>query len=321
MTQTEQHLSDALRDLVAAQPFEPDRAAIVHRGLRLRRRAKVVRGLVGAGVVAVVTAVTVGVVGLSGSTAAPQHVAATPPAHAKTGAKPVAQSPSQQLVGLADYIVANAPQQTGDATLSLGVQSYSSGLVVPRADLFADNGKYYYARTRSGLPAQVKGDHTEGNGVFAREVAAAIYAVNGDLGVARQKMTDAPLDPGTQRRVPVDWNSPAEQSFIDNWVWGDSMDALTVGAGNPQVRAGVLRLLSTVREVTVTHTTTDGQATLTLTVVPPALPGNQTETLVINAGTGIPIKMVGGQVGQAPDRTITYQISRVTLADIAAGKF
>ena len=194
----------------------------------------------------------------------------------------------------------------------LGMQSYSDGQNIPRADLFADNGTYYFAHTRSGLPAEVKNNHTQGNGVFAREVAAAEYAVTGDLTAARQKMADAPLDPGTKAKA----NGP-----VDNYVWENSMDALEVGAGNPQVRAGVLRLLSTLHEVTVTHTTTDGTATLTLTATGAAEPSGQQESLSIRADTGVPVKFQGGAVGGAPDRWITYQVSRVTLADVAAGTF
>jgi hypothetical protein len=83
----------------------------------------------------------------------------------------------------------------------------------------------------------------------------------------------------------------------------------------------VLRLLSTVPEVTVTNTTTGSQPALTLTAGAPAFPANYQEALTINAQTGIPIAFVGGAPGQTPDVTITFQVSRVTLSDIAAGKF
>jgi hypothetical protein len=48
-------------------------------------------------------------------------------------------------------------------------------------------------------------------------------------------------------------------------IWYNSINALTEGAGNPQVREGVLRVLSTIAEVTVANATTGGQPTLTLT--------------------------------------------------------
>ena len=55
--------------------------------------------------------------------------------------------------------------------------------------------------------------------------------------------------------------------------WDNSIDALTWGAANPQIRAGVLRLLSTLPEVTVAKSTTGGQPTLTLTAGPALFDG------------------------------------------------
>jgi hypothetical protein len=84
--------------------------------------------------------------------------------------------------------------------------------------------------------------------------------------------------------------------------------------------SGLLRILSTLPEVTVTSTTTGGQATLTLRAGAPAMPGSYQEALVIGAKTGIPVTFTGGVPGHAPDVTVTYQVTGVTLADIAAGK-
>jgi hypothetical protein len=50
------------------------------------------------------------------------------------------------------------------------------------------------------------------------------------------------------------------------------------------------------------------------------MPGSYQETLVIGARTGIPVTFTGGVPGHAPAVTVTYQVTRVTLADIAAGK-
>jgi len=116
---------------------------------------------------------------------------------------------------------------------------------------------------------------------------------------------------------------PAAGSTVspeDNYIWTNSQDALIAGSGNPQVRAGVLRILSTLPEVTVTSTTTGGQPTLTLRADAPAMPGNYQETLVIGAKTGIPVTFTGGVPGHTPDVTVTYQVTRVTLAGIAAGQ-
>jgi hypothetical protein len=57
----------------------------------------------------------------------------------------------------------------------------------------------------------------------------------------------------------------ADGTQIDNYVWENCEDALVAGSGNPQVRAGVLRLVSALPGITVTHGTVDGQPALTLT--------------------------------------------------------
>lgn len=311
-SQTERHLTEALRDLVADQPFEPDRAAIEQRGVRLRRRARIFRGAVGAGAVVVVAAVTVTTLATARTGPAATHEEAA----ATTTAKAAPPNPAGQLVSLAAEVMATPAKQPGDATLVLGEQSYSDGEHIPRADLFADNGTYYFAHTRGGLPAQVREHNVRGNGVFAREVAAARYAATGDLSTARVRMADAPLDPGSNAH-----RDHTDSAYLDNWVWGGVYDTVEVAAGDPRVRAGILRLLSTMDEVTVKHTTTNGRATLTVTAGGTIFGGGEQETLILDAATGEPIEFQGGQQGKAPDRMITYQISRVTLADVAAGRF
>ena len=121
---------------------------------------------------------------------------------------------------------------------------------------------------------------------------------------------------------------------IDNYVWEDCEDALVAGSGNPQVRAGVLRLVSALPGITVTQGTADGQPTLTLTAGAAELgdvgtskadpkaatgPAYQ-EAITINADTGIPLQIASGPAGKVTG-TVTYKVTRVKLADIAAGKF
>ena len=220
---------------------------------------------------------------------------------------------------LAGYIKAHTGQSAGDATLVIRTQSYHTGQPITVADLYTDSGPYYFAPTESGLPAQIAAHHDIGNGMFRREVAAALYAVNGNLAIARQRMINAPFDhTGGVCSAQCD---PTATGITDNYLWANSLDALTAGAGNPQVRVGVLRLLSTLPEVTVTNTTTDGQPALTLTAGSPAFPGNYHEALTINANTGVPVTFAGGTPGQKPNVTIAYQVFRVSLAAIAAGKF
>jgi len=218
--------------------------------------------------------------------------------------------------------------------------AYPNSQPLSGADLYTDGGEYFYAPSESGLPAAIAAGDI-GDGGFAREVAAAIYAVNGNLATAREEMAIAALDPGVKtsgqsglneaqiraRRLAskaplptLPLGAAAQKASTDNLIWENSIDALSAGAGDPQVRVGVLRLLSTLAEITVADTTTGGQPTLALTATAPALPANYRESLTIGADTGIPILFAGGAPGHTPDVTITYQVSRVTLSDIAAGR-
>ena len=214
------------------------------------------------------------------------------------------------------------PHRSGNATLVIRQETYANGQEMSGADLYADNGAYYYATTESGLPAEIAGGDNQGNGGFAREVAAAKYAVDGDLATAQTMMEDAALG-HSPINAPVATPPNAQVGAkvnADNLIWENSLDALNAGAGNPQVHAGVVRLLATLPTITVTDSETNGQPTLTLVAGAAEMPTNYQETLIINANTGIPIDFTGGARGQTPDVTITYQVSRVALSDIAAGK-
>jgi hypothetical protein len=232
--------------------------------------------------------------------------------------------------------VAAEPRPSGDATLVERETRLQGQASVNVWDLYTDDGRYFFSQTRAGLPAQVQEDNNQGGGQFGREVAAAIYAVNGNLDTAALKMAWAP----DTTPVPA-WLSAQVKDMsvgglqIDNYVWEDCEDALIAGSGNPQVRAGVLRLVSALPSITLTHGTADGQPTLTLTAGagefgfmntkpgdPKAASGAvYQEAITINADTGIPLGFVGGEAGQAPATTVTYVVTRVDLADVAAGKF
>jgi hypothetical protein len=330
---TEQNLGAAFRDLVAEQPFTPDVAAIEHRARQARRRDRIARG--GIGVVAVAAVAAVGVA--SAVSSAPAGTAQASGAHpANTGASTSATGSTDAqppLVKLAADLAA-APRPTGDATLverETGAPGHAS---INVWDLYTDDGRYFFSQTEAGLPAQVKENNNQGGGQFGREVAAATYAVTGDLDTAALKMA-WPF--ATQ--VPA-WLSAQVKNMsvggiqIDNYVWENCEDALVAGSGNPQVRAGVLRLVSALPDITVTHGTVDGQPTLTLTAgaaelgnvgIDKANPKADTgpayqEAITINADTGIPLEVVGGPAGKVAV-TVAYVVTRIHLADIAAGKF
>jgi hypothetical protein len=115
----------------------------------------------------------------------------------------------------------------------------------------------------------------------------------------------------------------ALKNDINYEIWYNSINALTEGAGNPQVREGVLRLLSTIPEVTIATSTAGGQPTLILTAGPALNPGSglPAQVVTINARTGMPISSAFGTPGQKLYSSTTFQVSRVTLAGIRAGRF
>jgi hypothetical protein len=329
---TEQRLGAAFRDLVAEQPFTPDVPAIEHRARQARRRDRIVRGSIGAGVVAVAAVAAIGVASI-----VPSAPAGTPqaghlhPASAGTSATSAAAQPP--LVKLAADVAAE-PRPAGDATLVERETSMPGGGTVNVWDLYTDHGQYFFSRTEAGLPAQVKEHNNQGDGQFGREVAAAVYAVTGDLETAALKMA-WPYATPVPARLKAQVKAKAAGTYIDNYVWGNCQDALVAGSGNPQVRAGVLRLVSALPGITVTHGTVDGQPVLTLTAGaaelgreegkpdkanPKGAPGPAyQEAITINADTGIPLRAAGGTTGRVTG-TVAYVVTRVSLADITAGK-
>ncbi len=336
---TEQHLGAAFRDLVAEQPFIPDAAAIAHRARQDRRRHRIVRAGIGAGVVA--AAVAVGVASTVPSApartaeAAGAHASKAQPSKAQPSVSPAGSTGTKPSLMTLAADVAAEPRPAGDATLIERETALAGHATIKVWDLYTDDGRCFFSQTKAGLPAQVQADNNQGDGMFGREIAAAIYAVTGNLDTAALKMAwaaDTTPVPGWLSAQLKNISAGGLQ--IDNYVWESSEDALIAGSGNPQVRAGVLRLVSVLPGISVVRGTVDGQPTLTLTAgaaelglsgVDKADPKVATgvpyqEAITINADTGVPLKFVGGPAGQA-GITVTYVVTRVNLADIAVGKF
>lgn len=225
------------------------------------------------------------------------------------------------LMRVADHI-RHMDETVGNATLVIRSQAYPGKAPSVGADLYTDSGQYFFAHDKSGLGAQITAHNNQADGLFAREIAAAKNAATAtDMDAARAQMADAPdpsdpVPPGTTD-VPAGPKGPGGPvSRFDNYLWGDSLDALQAGAGNPQVRAGVLRLLASMNDVTVTQTTTNGQPTLTLAASGPVFGINgYQEEMVINAQTGVPVTFLGGDPSH-PSVTVTYHISRVTTSEL-----
>ncbi|GAA0478900.1 hypothetical protein Ade02nite_40430 [Paractinoplanes deccanensis] len=115
--------------------------------------------------------------------------------------------------------------------------------------------------------------------------------------------------------APKPYSPQAVQRHFDNALWTYSTEALSAGDGNTQVRAGVLRLLSTISAVDVTKSTTNGKATLTITAGPEVFGGEGSEVLTIDAKTGMLVKRVSTVPG-LPQASTTYESSRVTKAGL-----
>jgi hypothetical protein len=338
---------EILMNHMLTESGQGDQAPARHR--RPRRRILAIGGTAGLGIAAAAVAVTLIATSTARPPAAPPRPVAGGPtaAHTTTPAPtPTTPTVSSPLVLLADNITASAHKQPGDATLVFRTASFTDGQAGGTSvDLYTDSGPYYWALTESGLPAQIAAHHDLADGLFAREIAAAKYAVHGDLATARERMIYA-ADPADAGKSPAAQMSPRllklkaqmlgvkaapgqplaaayDKASNDDEIWGNILDALVAGSGNPQVRAGVLRLISTVSGVVVTHGTLDGQPTLVVGDVTPGFNGQGRfeGAMTLNASTGVPLKYTNGAVGKTPDSTTTYKVSRVTVADIAAGKF
>ena len=313
-----------------------------------RRFALGTRGKVGVG--AGIAAVAAGVAVMLAGTSTPPPAA---PAGAASHASAAGSKPTSKLMSLAAFIVAGDGALPGNASLIIRHQPTPAGPVEITYNLYADSGAYYSvdaqgagatyaAQARRALTAAVNKDENAAYG-GVKEVAAARYAATGNLATARMRMNNAlgnndyydslaereqiwakgaaaraALEKAKGIKTPLTMpTGKVLQEDIDSTIWDNATDALSQGAGSPQVRAGVLRLLSTVPEVKVADSTTDGQPTLTLTA---EFFNDGSEILTINAKTGMPISFASNLKGVKPV-TDTFQVSRVTMAAVASGKF
>jgi hypothetical protein len=305
-------------------------------GRRRRTLGTLGKAGIGAGIGLVAAAVAVAVVVTSAhGPAAPAGTAAQAPA---------AASP---LTSLAALIKSSAGKVPGDASLIIRTQTITGIGTTVSYNLYADNGAFYGGGDRASLREAVSKHQDLSGGMQAREVAAAEYAASGNLTKAREQMINAlpnswglGLSPSRQQAI---WNKAVAanrevyqekgiplpkrptgqklQDDLNNNVWNNSVDALSAGAGNPQVRAGVLRLLSTIKAVSVAHSTAGGQPALTLTAGSALFGGEQKQVLTVNAKTGMPISSVVPAQGKLPQSVQTFKVSRLTVAGVAAGKF
>ena len=245
------------------------------------------------------------------------------------------------LVRLAGNISA-AATPPGNATLvqrttTLSAQAAGGPVTITVYDLYGDNGTCYFSRSESGLAAQVAANNNQGGGLFAREIAAAQAAATGNVAQAALALANAPDTTGQPQITPTTGTSAADlasaklkdkltgfpydpnATIYNNRVWENAQDALIAGTGNPEVRAGVLKILATLPGVSVTDGTSAGQPTLILTGGSDEVGPDYQEQLTINSQTGTPISFAGGPPNGAPATQVSYKVARVTLSQVAAG--
>jgi hypothetical protein len=298
------------------------------------------RGLAGGATLAGSAAAVLAVIGVGDQNAAGVLAARTP---ATKTHHVIANASAQRLTHLSVKL-ADDPVPTGNATLVLRRQVYPNSPEIDGADLYADNGNYYYSPTPAGLPEAIKEQDADGGSSDSRQsyVAAAQAALTEPIGQALQQMADVGTDPNTKQVAPSAGSSATaaqehkKQEQIsaqdkqenlravmtpqNGMIWDNGMDALLSGAGNPQVRAGVLKLYATIPQISTSTGTLNGQQTLDVTAsLLSSNSGLYQEQLVLNADTGVPLEMIGGNQGQTPDVTVYYTVTRTTLAAVENG--
>jgi hypothetical protein len=314
-------LLQALPPAVTPGPAGPDLAAADvargHRALRQRRRRRLagVTGTVAVAAVAAVLATT-----SMPQPAAPAGSASRAPA---ASAKPASRAPAatSALMTLAAHISASDSAQPGNASLEILKHIIGGKLTDTFYGLYTDSGVLYSGDDKQTLMTAIA-QHSNLAVIYDSQVkAAARYAATGDLATARMRMIDAtPSDfsigLAAQKKTPI---GAAMQGQVDNALWTNATYALNWAGGSSAIRAGVLRLLSTISAVSVVNSTTGGQPTLTITAGSAAFGGYGDEVLIINAVTGLPVSSVSnpGPTAGVED----FQVTRVTLANIEAGKF
>ncbi|WP_439658657.1 hypothetical protein ACSHWB_40745 [Lentzea sp. HUAS TT2] len=283
--------------------------------------------------VAVVLGTTGGTVPAGPSVAAPQVVVESP------------------LVKLASDITAAA--QPGDSSLVITKKVAPDGSLYVVYTVYTDKGQVFTGDSVRTLAATA-GKNDDGARPFDGKVmAAARLAATGDVEKARTAMVTAAgnflgigLSPAEADKAWADAQAEVAETFrehgkpvpaprprptgaelenlIGNHLWSNTTYALFVGAANAEVRSGVLKLLATMKDVTVGETSVGGQRALTLTGGPAIQGGGGSQVITVNADNGLPFssEVVPDKNSADPSKPsmVKYESSRVNLADVVAGK-
>ncbi|MBQ0989970.1 hypothetical protein KBX08_07670 [Micromonospora sp. H61] len=245
------------------------------------------------------------------------------------------------LMTLAGSIKTVTPA-AGDAWLVKATQVHGTKTMQVVYTLYTDGHAIYTGNSVKDIKRAIARHQDQmTDGGYAPLLKAAVAAADSSPADGRTQMLKAAkdplvgLDPAAQKAVwdkqqadaqviikqkggnaePKPYSPQAVQRHFDNALWTYSTQALSAGDGNTQVRAGVLRLLSTISAVSVKNSTTHGKATLTITAGPEVFGGEGSEVLTIDATTGMLVKDVSTVPG-LPRASTTYESSRVTKADL-----
>jgi hypothetical protein len=339
----EMDLMKKLSDVPSPSPEAYDRARTALQTAMVEPENTVVRpkrwfswpkaSVAAVGAAAVAAAVVMGTTGGS-----------VPTGPSTVAAPPVVESP---LVKLASEVKA-AAALPGDSSLVIGTKTAPDNSPYVYYTVYTDKGQVFKGDSAKTLAASVAKNDDQAHPYDGRVMAAARQAANGDLEKARIAMITASnnalgvgLSPAEADKAWADAQAETAEMFrklgkkvpdprprptgkelenlIDNHLWSNTTYALFVGAANAEIRTGVLKLLSTIKAVAV-----DGQRVLTITTSPEILGGNGAAVLTINADNGLPIRDEVFPAKDSPQPSkymvVKYQSSRVTLADVAAGK-
>ncbi|MEU8210361.1 hypothetical protein AB0B85_14310 [Micromonospora sp. NPDC049044] len=295
---------------------------------------------IGAGVGVAAAAAVVAVVLSSSATGGME--AGKDSAAASSGSTTVDESAERApLMTLAGSITTVAPSG-GDAWLVKATQVNGTKTMQVVYTLYTDDHAIYTGNSVRDIKRAIARHQDQMNdGGYAPLLKAAVAAADSSPADGRTQMLKAAKDPlvgldsvaqkaewdrqqaAAQviikqkggNAAPKPYSPEAVERHFDNALWTYSTQAPSAGDGNTQVRAGVLRLLSTISAVNVENSTTHGKATLTITAGPEVFGGQGSEVLTIDAKTGMLVKHVS-TVPDLPPATTTYESSRVTTADL-----
>lgn len=313
------------------------RASLITYGVRRRRAHRVTGALATAGVLAagVIVVATGGVSGRAAGSGSRPAIAIVP-----TGTAPRVRTAHRTATGTrlirlaADVRLMPSAPQPGDATLVvrdtvLDGSHESDGAVYGGYDLYTDSGQYYYAPDSLGQLQQLVDTHqtVPDSGDEAKALDTIAAAAGGTPAQARiatlstfphgldpmptpaqVRTADRRLELFTKRRFKYVAPTPASYRLSqDSDLWIAATQALAVGAGRSDVRAGAMKALSTLTGATETPTQVHGIAALKVDFPD----GGLAEIIWLNADTGVPIQEQDGS-----NSATSFQVQRVTAATL-----